>query len=731
MPLLWKPWRRRKEGKRKQQQVVSSSTSGSASSSIELPPALQEVDDDEDGEASPDIVFAAVIQDFNRSAYDELSVRRGQMIQPLYNDGMWLYVRDIDGHCGYIPANFCSPLDEIKSVHWKTEDPGRASRKVKPRQRSIHDLVRPALHSYSSYHDSCPSTPAANFLQSPPQNNRTANTSLTGSQVSADLFTRQDVISRARERTQPLTTSINSPVPQQILHPLHPLTFTQRREFTSDIQRRPSTEDTDRPLNQHNLHVAKVHGRSSSYQEAAVSGDMNTNCNGFITTPPQIMIHRPSRPSHLPLCRNHHHPYDHLESYRLDTQRTTTEGLPTSSRDSQCPDDDVFLPTANKPQGIFRVLDNYHRNVQGEVTVKKNEYVIVMSLGVGEWAGILTSSGTEGVIPKIILQRYTPHMLCSVSTQTELMIVAPAVFSVGTGSSAADNTQSTQRDVVTIREVSLTYRQRRRRRQSQPRRTTATQANAPPNLSSSSLPRQSHLQPQAWGSNDGQLGNSFWYENSISIPRLPRDDCSSTHSIASINGLNRHPLHSSELNLSNSNATAALLEPSSNDPPPPLHNPPPPPLVLDSDTESLSSMSSVEGPSCNIDHNEVDNGSPQEANQENGELADCLRPLATAFAVEDIRVPDHLCITPHKTQTVTLTAVRRFTPSSARPNSLPLQPGDLLQLSPGKSKVQDGWIWAFHTGLKVHGFVPHSHMAYLYLTPNKRIRNPSSIDEAV
>ena len=510
MPLLWKPWRRRKQDKRNQRPVVSSSTSGSASSSIELPPALQEVEDEEDGERSPDIVFAAVIQDFNRSAYDEMSVRRGQMIQPLYNDGMWLYVRDIDGHCGYIPANFCSPLDEMKNVHWKTEDPGRASRKVKPRHRSIHDLVRPALHSYSSNHDSLPSTPAANYLsslQSPPQNNRTANTSLTGSQVSAELFSRQEVISRARERTQPPTTSINSPVPQQMLHPLHPLTFSQRRELTSEVQRRTSTEDTDRPQHQHNLHVTKVHGRSNSYQEAVVSTDVNTNRNGIVATPPQIMIRRPSRPSHLPLCRNHH-PYDHLESYRLDTQLTTTEGLPTSSRDSQCPDDDVFLPTANKPQGIFRVLENYHRNVQGEVTVKKNEYVIVMGLGVGEWAGVITSSGTEGVIPKIILQRYTPHnMLCSVSTQTELMIVAPAVFSVGTDSSAADNTQSTQRDVVTIREVSLTYRQRRRRRrQSQPRQPTATQTNTLPNPSSSSLPRQSHLQPQAWGSNDGQLG---------------------------------------------------------------------------------------------------------------------------------------------------------------------------------------------------------------------------------
>ena len=735
MPILWKPWRRRKQEQRQQQPpVVSSSATESASGSIELPPSLQEVDEEEDDRS--DIVFATVIQDFNRSAYDELSVRRGQMVQPLYNDGMWLYVRDIDCHCGYIPANFCSTLEEVKNIHWKTGDSGacRASRKVKPRQQSIHDLVRPTLHSSTSQRDSVPTTPAAAYLssiQTSPRNNRTTSNSLTGTQPSAaEPNSRQELTPGAGGGgiggVQLHNTSFNSPLLHHMLHPLHPLSFAQRHDPTSDHQRRLtySSEETDRPGNPLAYSNNRVHGRNDSYQEAVVV-DGTRNGYSLGPTPPQITIRRPSRPSHLPLCTTMH-PYDHLESYQLDTHnKTTTEGLPTSSRNSQCIDDDVFLPTANKPQGIFRALDEYHRHVQGEVSVKKNEYVIVMTLGTGEWAGVITSSGAEGVIPKSILQRYTPHhSLSSTGTQTELMIVAPAVFSIGTGSSA-DHSQSTQQQVVSIREVPLTYRQRRRRRRRQSQaqqRTieTAIQTDAPRNPSSVSPPPQSFLRPQAWGSNNGNLENSFWYENSISIPRLPRNDCSSSQSIPSINSLVGHNNHCSEQN----------LVPNNHDPLPPAPSTQnctaPPHSLLESETESLSSISSVEGIRNGID--KIDQGTPKRG--EGKEESDSFHPIVPASAVEDVHINNHSS-TSNPAQMIMLTAMRKFIPSATQRNSLPLKPGDILQLSPGENKVQDGWIWAFHTGLEMHGFVPHSHMAYLYLTPNKRIRNPSSLDDAV
>lgn len=129
-----------------------------------------------------------------------------------------------------------------------------------------------------------------------------------------------------------------------------------------------------------------------------------------------------------------------------------------------------------------------------------------------------------------------------------------------------------------------------------------------------------------------------------------------------------------------------------------------------------------------MEHDEIDNGELKDEEEDKEEGKDGLRPLVTASAVADIPDPSS---TPRPVQMVMLTAVKEFCPTTRQPNSLPLQRGDVLQLSPGKSKVQDGWIWAYHTGLEVHGFVPRSHMAYLYLTPLRRKRNPSSLDDAV
>lgn len=719
MPLLWKSWRKRK--KQQQQPVTGgSSTTESATSSIELPPSLQEVEDEEEELGAEEarkkagereVIFAMVIQDFNKSACDELSVQRGQMIQPLYNDGTWLYVRNIDGRYGYIPANFCSPLDQMKELHWKTDGPSKATRKVRPRKQSIHDLVKPTLHSSPSAYDSLPSTPAVTHLasfQSSPRNACTANTSFTDSQVSEPL-SRQEVW--ATERPQARQAAQNTVPPVQILHPLHPLSFSQRVEATELQKKRKSPA--------HHHHHTGVHDRTNSYQEAVIGTEETLEGqNVGIVPPPQVVVHRPSRPSHLPLT--HNIAYDHLESYQLDTlNKTTTEGAPMSSRESQLADD-VFLPAAHKPFGIYRALGDYQKQAEGEVSVRRNEYVIVMELGVGQWAGVITAAGAEGLVPKGLLHRYSPHHTsCSVATQTELMIVAPSVFNIGTGSSSG-HYQSAQREVVSIQEVSLPVRQRRKRRKrhsqlQQPTIETAIQTDAQlvPSFSSS---HHCLLQPQAWTSKTNQLENSFWYENSISIPQLPRHDSSSSQTLPSINGfVHKHTFPPQTFHSSHQSITHQ----------PPAHDVPPPPLMLDSD--SLESISSLEA-SRNVGRGveEVDNG--REPKEDEAEGKDALCPLVAASAVADIPNPN---LPPKPAQMVMLTAMKEFTPCGDRPNSLPLQRGDILQLTPGDNKLQDGLIWAYHTGLEVHGFVPKSHMAYLYLTPLRRKRNPSSIDEPV
>ena len=71
--------------------------------------------------------------------------------------------------------------------------------------------------------------------------------------------------------------------------------------------------------------------------------------------------------------------------------------------------DDVFLPPGTKkPYGIFRCLKPYKQKFKGEISLEKDELVIVLDRGRGEWAWAITSNNTEGLIPKSVLRRYSP-----------------------------------------------------------------------------------------------------------------------------------------------------------------------------------------------------------------------------------------------------------------------------------------------------------------------------------
>ena len=90
--------------------------------------------------------FAVVLQNFEASVSDELSVNRGQVVEMLYQDSNWVYVRNFDLSCGYIPLNFCYGMDQIISSgqHWNANEvQGSTSRaesppQTRPRPKSIN-----------------------------------------------------------------------------------------------------------------------------------------------------------------------------------------------------------------------------------------------------------------------------------------------------------------------------------------------------------------------------------------------------------------------------------------------------------------------------------------------------------------------------------------------------------------------------------------------------------------
>ena len=90
--------------------------------------------------------FALVLQNFEASVSDELSVNRGQVVEMLYQDDNWVYVRNVDLGCGYIPLNFCYGMDQIISGggQWNANEvQGSTSRaesppQTRPRPKSIN-----------------------------------------------------------------------------------------------------------------------------------------------------------------------------------------------------------------------------------------------------------------------------------------------------------------------------------------------------------------------------------------------------------------------------------------------------------------------------------------------------------------------------------------------------------------------------------------------------------------
>lgn len=80
--------------------------------------------------------YTVALQNFNASVCDELSAQRGQVLEALYTDGEWVYVRNVDSKCGYIPESFCYPLDKVNrnSFQKTTEEMCQP----RPRPKTLH-----------------------------------------------------------------------------------------------------------------------------------------------------------------------------------------------------------------------------------------------------------------------------------------------------------------------------------------------------------------------------------------------------------------------------------------------------------------------------------------------------------------------------------------------------------------------------------------------------------------
>ena len=624
-----------------------------------------------------------VVKDFKGSNKKEMTVHRGQVVQRIYSCGTWLSVQNVDGQTGYIPSEVCCPKDEVEDSTWceLNKDQPNNSDSTDGIYENIIDTQeeRPKAFPYNSMS----STPSVSL------SNHSARSALQSTDTPHANGGPQRVPVRKISAPSLGTLEISNspPIPrysiEHILHPLHPLSIT-RSHMSSDTQtsscrRKHSSESDSVPPSTPAAQPLSAHNRNDSYLEAVIEEDNNRPNLPKITV--RHPSRRPLRPSDLPMLPIHRNLSDRAQ--RMDTPLTSNGGTVTAQHmleSSQMSNlvDDVFLPTGPKPLGIFQVVKPYEKQAEGEVTVTQDEYVIVTDMEFGEWASIMTSSGTEGIVPKGILARYSPSAKTSVSigTQTELIIMAPVVHQQSSTSSSSSASSRQDREVVCIRDI---------RRSSTPKKHGTEMAVQTDYHMSYPYPLDDF-----W--DDSQMDDP-WYENSMSIPRLPSNSfyTSDTPSICTLPSFNGR-----------------------------VHERGVAPLAFHSSRQSLPQfpMRRLNGLNGTLTRRNP----PSEPHTPRGLQGRTLKeqndwPMSPGLFSDFSEFSG----SPKSPQMIMLTAIKDYSPDIDGTDYLTLQKGDTLHLIPGNNAYK-GWLWVYHVRRRCYGYVPRSLTAYINTT-DTRLKN--------
>lgn len=380
--------------------------------------------------------FAVVLQNFTASCSDELDVQRGLVVEQLHVDGDWLYVKDVDGKCGYIPQTYCYPLDRMRECHQLQEEKAEMA-KAKARSLTIN-LEQIPDDTERHCRENLPSQSTSVSVRQQ-QDQHASSPNSTGCEPAADQH------DSARAQRQDSTTTDGTATP---INPLPTPTTgqTMAAPFLSSSASIDPTPPTAQPLTdaprsrkaQNRKHPGSSVYHANSYKEA-VTGDEKLYglMAGFKQSDLQGM------------CTKHQPP----GSERM----VSMGGLGHFTTDLARIPDDVFVSQVRKPHGIFNCLEAYTPQYQGEIALRESELVIVLEMGRGEWAWVLTSDNHEGLVPKNRLSRYSAKKTCglqyfsrlsSVGTQTELVLSGPVhelACSAGTSSGASSPARGTRR----------------------------------------------------------------------------------------------------------------------------------------------------------------------------------------------------------------------------------------------------------------------------------------------
>ena len=342
--------------------------------------------------ASSQPLFAVVVQRFEASVSDEVTVERGQVVESLFSQENWIYVRNVDGQCGYVPSNFCFPLDRLR-MGLSTEKSNEVNQlRAHPRPTTIHvdNFECPTAGEegegvQEGEEDEVVNSPDSGISCSQPTSS-TNMESVHSFHNSREGGERRLAASRSHQQALPAVGEAES----------------------NNIDRTQShTQLITRSSNRHGIFF---NPNSLPLLETAtlppVSSEQSERRHSPSPSPPPLP---PVSPADFRQRRGQGSNEQLLAPQPPNAANANSEEAECRSNRSS-DGDDVFLPEAGKPVGIYQIAETYEPKFQGEMALQRDEIVVVMEVGKGEWVWAVGSENKEGLVPKSLLHKYRPDI---------------------------------------------------------------------------------------------------------------------------------------------------------------------------------------------------------------------------------------------------------------------------------------------------------------------------------
>ena len=743
------PWFSRKKKRKQKNAAVNSASKDDAVVTTTSQPA-----------------FAVVVQNFESSVSDHISVERGQVVEALFTKDDWVYVQNVNGRCGYVPGNFCFPLEKLRMG--LPEESGERVRQLRahPRPTTIH---------------------VDTFDDDP----------------------REGEVGEDEEVNSPDSgISCSHQASSSNMESVHSSLHNTREGFVTGNSSRQVAGDTGAESDRSHTHPIRHPERHKRFlmpnstlpllETALSAGEPDHS-----PSPP------PLQPVNLSQTPGHAH---HAAT------ATVTDG---DNLQSVSDGDDVFLPEANKPLGIYQCAETYTPQFEGEIPLQRDEVVVVLEAGSGEWVWAMGSEGKEGLVLKSLLHKYRPDAPEENEEEEDEIDIGEEVVAPGEEEGVVESEEAAVVDSEILTSSSATQTELiidgvvREVTSSVPQRSSGTTA-SPPAQDTASVSIQTEFTLPNWfknntpvptpnntltrssttGTHDDSHTAASSHTAAPGTSSSPPPQCHNSHTQHSNASSQPHPSsphqssaplkllcnpHSSHSSSNSSGVTArASVENHPRHPNTsvgvrtprgprvpliPVSTPPQPSVVLQTPSANnatrtlVSSHDAAAAPAIARTGDDSATFQPQstrptseppqpqqhavrEPGTSNGQARQSSRVVPPSNGTGTIQRHRHALLqhtrivnsipfepdneaaaTSHPSSsarcrrmqpTPVATAVRDYSPPQRARNALVLRRGDIMYAQP-HVPFPHGWVWVYHTLHKTFGYVPKDHIAYMYL----------------